>query len=211
MQRFISTIKTTSFNVVVFFMCVFATETFSQTTVASLPADISPLLIGEKIPDSKLHDVNGQEVGLSSLIAAKPSVLIFYRGGWCPYCNLHLNELQGIEDKLIKLGYQIIAISADSPKKLKETRDNSKLKYVLLSDSKTDAIQSFGLAFSAPEQYKDVLPHASDNNNVNVLPVPAVFILNTQGEILFEYISPNFMKRVPGKLLLAAAEALKKQ
>ncbi|HEY9048165.1 MAG TPA: peroxiredoxin-like family protein [Ohtaekwangia sp.] len=184
-------------------------KVFSQESVVTNPADIAPLLIGEKIPDSRLRDLDSKEVTLTELVAQKPTVLIFYRGGWCPYCNMHLSELQSVESKIVKAGYQIVAISPDTPQHLKETKDKSKLSYILLSDSQTKAIKAFGLAYKAPQPYSQTIAKASDNNNTDVLPVPAVFILNVQGEILFEYINPDFKKRVPGNLLLTVAEALK--
>jgi thiol-disulfide isomerase/thioredoxin len=83
----------------------------AQSEIAPEPTAISPLLIGEKIPGITLSDVSGKKINLLELASKKPSVIVFYRGGWCPYCNLHLSELQTIESDIIKAGYQIIAIS----------------------------------------------------------------------------------------------------
>ena len=79
--------------------------------IPQLASDISPLLIGEKTPDLSVQNTNNEEVRIQALFASKPTVLIFYRGGWCPYCNLHLVELQGIEKEILKAGYQIVAIN----------------------------------------------------------------------------------------------------
>ena len=171
--------------------------------------DISPLLIGEKVPDSKLSDIEGKEVYLLALAGRRQTVIVFYRGGWCPYCNTHLAELQSIEQDILNAGYQIVAISPDSPESLKASKDKHKLKYTLLSDSKTEAIRSFGLAFVAPERYGERLLKYSGDQNKNILPVPAVFILNKEGEILFEYINPDYKKRLKGSFLLAALRELK--
>jgi peroxiredoxin len=170
--------------------------------------DISPLLIGEQIPNIMLKDTDGKSVSLTELVAQKQTVLIFYRGGWCPYCNVHLGELQTIETDVLKGGYQIIAISPDAPQKLSTSADKHKLNYKLLSDADTNAAQQFGLAFQAPEKYKEMLGNYSDKNNTGVLPVPAVFVLNKQGEILFEFISPNYKKRLSASLLLAVINNL---
>ncbi|MDZ4714729.1 MAG: peroxiredoxin-like family protein [Cytophagales bacterium] len=173
------------------------------------PTDISPLLIGEKIPNLKLSNIDGNEIGLLELAGQKHAILVFYRGGWCPYCNTQMAELQAIEPDLLREGYQIIAISPDSPESLKASVDKNKLNYTLLSDSKLEAARAFGLAFAAPERYADMLLKASSNLNKGVLPVPAVFVLNKQGEILFEYINPNYKKRLKGSFLLTAARELK--
>lgn len=182
---------------------------FAQSEVAVEPTAISPLLIGEKIPNITLSDVAGKKMGLLELAAQKPSVIVFYRGGWCPYCNLHLAELQAIEPDIIHTGYQIIAISPDSPESLQASISKNKLNYLLLSDNHTEASRGFGLAFQAPERYAEMLGKASAEQNRNTLPVPAVFVVNTSGEIQFEHINPDYKKRLKGSLLLAVLKELK--
>lgn len=127
-------------------LSVFSFSGFTQSVVAPEPTAISPLLIGEKIPNISLSDISGKKINLLELAAKKPSVLVFYRGGWCPYCNLHLSELQLIESEIIKAGYQIIAISPDSPESLQASISKNKLNYLLLSDNQTEATRSFGFS-----------------------------------------------------------------
>jgi peroxiredoxin len=177
--------------------------------VPKLPNDVSPLLIGEELPDVELADINGSNIALKDVTKKKPTVLIFYRGGWCPYCNLHLSELQTIETDILKLGYQIVAVSPDSPKNLKASVSKNQLNYTLLSDASTAVASKLGIAYQAPEKSVDMLKKSSDNLNSGILPVPALFVLNTKGEILFEYINPNYKKRIKGDLLLAVLNALK--
>lgn len=173
------------------------------------PEDISPLLIGETIPDVRLQTVAGQSVSLLAEVAKKPTVLVFYRGGWCPYCSRQLADLRTLEPDLDKKGYQLIAVSTDSPENLKSTLDKNQLTYTLLSDSDVTAAKAFGLAFKAPAAYKSTLEKGSSGKNVEMLlPVPAVFLLNQQGVIKFEYINPNFKERMSGKLLKAAIESV---
>ena len=95
---------------------------FSQ--IADIPENISPLLIGEKIPNISLRDVDGNEIKTNKIISKK-TVLVFYRGGWCPYCNSQLADMQEIENQIIDLGYQVIAISPDAPSFLKQTEDKN--------------------------------------------------------------------------------------
>ena len=178
--------------------------------IPGTPTDISPLLIGEKIPDIQLSNLEGKKVSLNDIISKEQTLLIFYRGGWCPYCNLHLAELQSIESEILKSGFNIIAISPDSPDNLKASIEKHKLNYTLLSDSKTEAARAFGIAFQASERYGEMLGKASGSlNTQGLLPVPAVFVLNKQGEILFEYINPDYKKRLKGSLLLAVLAELK--
>ncbi|GAB2524470.1 peroxiredoxin-like family protein [Spirosoma aerophilum] len=177
-------------------------------TIPQKPEDISPLLIGETIPDVRLQTINGQSIALLTEVAKKPTVLVFYRGGWCPYCSRQLAELRTLEPDLAKMGYQLIAISTDSPANLKSTLDKTELTYTLLSDAEVTAAKAFGIAFKAPISYSSTLEKGSGGKNTEkLLPVPAVFLLNQQGVIKFEYINPNFKERMPAKLLKAAAEA----
>lgn len=170
--------------------------------------DICPLLIGEKAPGIVLSDANGKPDSLFIIFSKKPTVLIFYRGGWCPYCNVHLAELKGIAEEVVKLGYQIIAISPDSPENLNSSIDKHKLNYRLLSDSDMTGAQGFGVAYSVPEASKERLRNSSGGLNPGLLPVPSVFILNQHGEIVFEYINPDYKKRLKGSFLLAVLREL---
>lgn len=189
------------------------TALFAFTSVApdvpQKPEDISPLLVGETIPDVKLLGMAGESVDLKAEVAKKPTLLVFYRGGWCPFCNKHLAELRTIQPDLEKMGYQMIAISTDAPEGLKGTYDKNELTYTLLSDADVSVAKAFGLAFKAPANYGDMLVKSSGGKNVDkLLPVPAVFVLDTKGVIKYEHINPNFKERVSGKMLKAVTEAM---
>jgi len=183
--------------------------TFAQNDLPKIPTDINPLLVGEKIPNLELYDSSGELVSLEQLFAKQKTILIFYRGGWCPYCNVHLGALAEAESTLLDLGYQIVAVSPDSPKNLRETSEKDKVKYLLLSDSKAKLSKAVGLAFQAPENYNKYLVKGSEGVNSSIIPVPTLMILNTKGEILFEHINPNYTERITTELVLAVAKALK--
>ena len=85
------------------------------------------------------------------------SILIFYRGGWCPYCTKQLSGIAEVESEILKLGYQIIAVSPDQISKLNETGDKSKLNYQLLSDSASILANAMGLVFKAPNHYLKIV------------------------------------------------------
>lgn len=175
------------------------------------PTDISPLLIGETIPSVSLPDATGKTVNLLEKVAQKPTILIFYRGGWCPFCNKQLAGLQRIEGDLRKMGYQLVAISTDSPENLARTSDKQQLGYTLLSDSDLAASKQFGLAYVAPKNYEKTLQEGSGGKNVDkLLPVPSVFILDTKGAIQFEYINPDIRQRISPDLLQSVAATLMK-
>ena len=117
---------------------------------AAPPQDASavqPLGAGEKAPTAKLRGPDGQSVDLAAKYALKPTVLIFYRGGWCPYCNTHLGQIATAEPELLRMGYQVLAISPDRPEELAKTLDEQELTYELLSDSDVALARAFGLVF----------------------------------------------------------------
>ncbi len=186
---------------------------FAKFVFAQLPKqaeDISPLLIGEKIPVVSLQTIQNQAVETKNIFN-KPTVLVVYRGGWCPYCNTHLAALGESEAEILKLGYQIVAVSPDSPENLKASAEKNKLAYQLLSDSKGLLIKALGIAFEAPENYKKIIQKSSNGENENFLPAPAVFVVNSESEIEFLFISPNFKKRISKDLLLAVLGSLSKK
>lgn len=175
-------------------------SSFAQ--IADTPEEISPLLIGEKIPEISITAINGEVKNLTDVIAEKPTVLLFYRGGWCPYCNAHLSAVGELSEEIQKLNYQVIAVSPDSPEKLRESMEEQKLDYSLFSDADGALIQAMGLAFKSPDNYTSMLENFSSGSNPGLLPVPALFILDTEGTILFEYISPDYKNRIEAPLLM---------
>jgi peroxiredoxin len=175
------------------------------------PEDISPLLIGEEIPSATLKNPSNEDVDIRQLFRKRKTILIVYRGGWCPYCNAHLSEVGRMEKDLINLGYQMIAVTPDAPSLLQSTVDKTEVKYTLLSDPKCGFIKSMGLAFKAPHSDHKFLDPSRDNNPEQILPVPSLFIINRKGEIAFEYINPNFKTRITGYLLLSAAKVVAEQ
>lgn len=171
--------------------------------------DISPLLIGEVIPDVQLKAPDTREHSISNILSQKPTVILFYRGGWCPYCNRHLVEIQDAENEIINLGYQIIAISPDSPENLQITDEKHQLNYNLYSDSDGTLCNAIGIAFKAPGKYIDKLSEKSKGLNEGFLPVPSVFVVDTSGKIMFEYINPDYKSRLTSSLLIAVLQNLK--
>ena len=187
-----------------FLFILLAVSGFSFAQIAEKAEDISPLLIGEKIPKQDLISVDNKAVSTNEIFNKK-TVLIIYRGGWCPYCNSQLMEMQEIENQIIALGYQIVAISPDSPKFLKETTKEDKLNYQLFSDSDGKFSEALGIAF---KREKPKLEKYSEGKNPGFLPVPTVYILDENREIEFLYINPNYAKRLKGEMLLAVLKSL---
>jgi len=195
---------------------LFSIKLLAAAAIAPSPEQVTPLLNGLSIPDVTLTTSDNKAVSLRSLVQKKPSVLVFYRGGWCPYCNAQLASLREIEPRLAQLGYQLIAITPDSVASInKSLSDTSgqKLNYTLLSDHTFSASSAFGLAYYLDDKtamaYKGKLGSlitTEAGTEKVVLPVPAVYITNTQGDAIFNYVHINYKTRLNSELLLKAAE-----
>lgn len=191
-------------------LCFLAFTNALQAQIPTQAEDISPLLIGETIPNASLIDAEGTQYQLFDMIDEKPTVLIFYRGGWCPYCNMQLAGLVEIEKYILDLGYQIIAISPDHYQNLKTTQEKERINYSLFSDPNGTMIQDIGIAFQTPTRLKDYISSQIQNGKPSdIMPVPTVMVIDKNGNILFEYINPNYKERISGKMLLAVLQTFK--
>lgn len=162
--------------------------------------EVTPLLIGSSVPKVNVVDEKGTQHFLPALMQGKHSIVVFYRGGWCPYCSLQMQELAAAEAQFIELGYQIIGISPDTPEMISTIEKDGELPYALYSDSSFAAAEAFGIDFT----------RSSRKPERNRLPVSSVFIVTPDSKIAFSYVNPDYRIRIPGALLLAAAEALTK-
>jgi peroxiredoxin len=194
------------------------------TSVSTMAADgrkdihssadqVQPLLAGMNAPDFTVRDVEGKAFEYKAGQQEKPLVLSFFRGGWCPYCNLHLSEMRLAEKQLKKMGFNIWFISIDKPELLLESLADPDIGYTIYSDSSLDATRAFGLAFHVNDEmntrlmsYNIDLEKASGETH-HVLPAPATYIIGTDGIINFAYINPNYKVRLHPDVLLAAAKA----
>ncbi|MDZ7765050.1 MAG: peroxiredoxin-like family protein [Melioribacteraceae bacterium] len=206
--------KVLEFSLIILFVITIqaAGSQLKNKMVAENANEICPVLTGQQIPDVLVTNLDDTDKNLRELVSAKPTVLIFYRGGWCPYCNSHLSELIDVEDDLTKLGYQILAVSMDKPSKLKETLDKTEINYTLLSDADAEAVKAFGLAFRVEDELNEkylkmgIDLEASSGESHQILPVPAAFILDTDGKIHYSYVNPDYKTRINAEVLLKAAE-----
>ena len=182
---------------------------FSFFLFAQEAKDICSLNIGTEIPSAIIKSVDGEEVDLKKIASEKPTIILFYRGGWCPYCTRHLTEIRKIEYKIKELGFQVLALSTDDVKSIPETIKKQKLGYTLYSDRSYNAMNAFGISF-VPS--KDRMPSyvkvmEMDEDDIRV-PVPAVFIVK-EGVIQYRYVNPNYKSRITSEMLLSTLNSLK--
>lgn len=199
--------KNMSKKALLLLLAIFGIFSYAQN-LPEKPEDISPYLIGETLPDSNLTDAQGKTVSLHSVLS-KPTVLVFYRGGWCPYCNAQLSGLAKVEKEVLALGYQIVAVSPDDFGNIAETLKKESVNYQLFSDSNAELIQKIGIGFKTADDLKNYLEKKRNLKSASVIPVPTVMIVNKNKEILFEYINPNYKQRLSPELLLAVLKNLK--
>ncbi|MDM7859197.1 peroxiredoxin-like family protein [Alteromonas sp. ASW11-36] len=184
----------------------------AETKVAESADEISPLLIGQFVPQVTVKTEFGGDIELMALIEKRPTVIIFYRGGWCPYCSRQMAGLVEVEQRILDLGYQILAISPDSPARLTAQRSSQDFEIIHLSDMSLAATVGFGLAYYVDDEMVETIRGQlgaevvtlEDESKV-VLPVPAAYIIDTTGLVKFAYVNPNFQQRINPNLLYQAA------
>ncbi len=189
---------------------------FLASPLPETASDIRPLLIGQKVPDVNLTGIDGKTFALREMVAEKPTVLVFYRGGWCPYCNRQLSQLRAVEASVKASGYRIVAVSPDTPEHLKKTLKDNEIGYQLMSDDALAAAQHFGLAYKATvkdfgsetffQAWRKRQGYGA-SQQIDMLPVPAVFLISKKGRIVYAYVNIDFSVRLSGEVLLTAARA----
>jgi peroxiredoxin len=186
----------------------------TQTQAAPRSADLTrPKAVGDRAPDATLTTPDGATKSAAAIYRNHPTVLIFYRGGWCPYCNKHLAEVGSVESNLRELGYQIVAVSPDKPQELQTTLEKEDLGYQLFSDSDMTLARRFGLAFvvddATIEKYRgyNIDLERSSGRSHHELPVPAVYIIDQTGTIRFAHTDTDYRVRLSADSILKAATA----
>ncbi|GAA0856337.1 peroxiredoxin-like family protein [Aliiglaciecola litoralis] len=202
-------------HLLIVLLATFSLQSFAldRNVIAETAEEVTPLLNGQQIPKATLRTATGSPVSLQALVMQKPSIILFYRGGWCPYCNRQLAELKDIEQELVDMGYQVLAISPESPSRLQEQKLETEFAVTLLSDESLQAIRGFGIGFYVPaetkQQYKskwNIQLTDEAGSERAVLPAPAIFITDKTGLIKFQYVNPNYKVRPSAELIRQAAK-----
>ncbi|MCA9105836.1 MAG: redoxin domain-containing protein [Planctomycetales bacterium] len=185
-----------------------------ESLVAEAAGDTRPLEVGAEAPDVELTRPDGTAVRLADLHAERPLVIVFFRGSWCPFCNRHTQALARVYPGIKEAGAELIAVSPDN---LTNTRDNvekNEIPFPVYSDSSVAATKAFGLAFRVDDQtierYRGFgidLERASGYDH-HALPVPAVFIIDTDGKIAFAHSDPNYRVRLDAEKILEQVKEL---
>jgi peroxiredoxin len=174
-----------------------------------------PLTVGTAAPDFTASRVDKTKYVFSAAHLSRPVVLIFYRGGWCPYCNMQLADMHTVEPNLREAGFEVLFVSTDRPgilySSLKDQTQPLATTYSLLSDPELHAPQAFHVAFHLDDKlYAEELKWGVDlekttGTKAHALPVPSVFIIDKTGIIRFVYSNPDFRVRLSAADLWKAA------
>jgi len=175
--------------------------------------DIS-LYAGTTAPDFTGVNSKGQTVKLSDNLEKGPVVLIFYRGAWCSYCNLHLKNFEQNANEIRDLGAEIIAVSIDKPEHVAEIVEKQTLSFAVISNPDAKIIRSYNLLYAVPPALRQrYLDHNLDlktysGRDDGVIAVPAIFVINKKGKIIFSYANEDYKVRAEPEEVIRVLEKL---
>lgn len=157
--------------------------------------------IGEAFPTFTLSDQLGRSVSLDSLTESGPVVITFYRGGWCPYCNLELRAYQSVLDEIKAKGASLVAISPELPDASLSTSEKNELAFSVLSDVDAEFAKSLGIVFSLPEALRPIyadfgidLEHHNGSGQFD-LPLAATFVVDANQQVVFADVTADYTHR----------------
>jgi peroxiredoxin len=168
------------------------------------------LKVGDKAPSFTLKDPDGNAVSSSALLADGPLVVSFYRGVWCPYCNMELQALEAAHPEFKRLGAKLVAISPQTPVNSRKSVRQNKLSFPILSDANNEVASAFGLKFALPdylvELYKSLkndLPTFNGDPSWT-LPMPGRFAIGPDRTIVYAEVNPDYTLRPEPEAMLPA-------
>ena len=167
--------------------------------------------VGDDAVDGELSGWDGSSIKLSELWQEGPIVLMWYRGGWCPYCNLQLRAMQQSLDELENAGARLVVLTPELPEKAKETAAANNLEIVALHDKESTLARQYGILFQLPESivpiYRDKLKLGSYNGNDKMeLPLSATYVIDKSGKITFAFLDADYKNRAEPTDVIAAVK-----
>jgi peroxiredoxin len=177
----------------------------------------SALKEGDRVADFILPDAHGAPVRLQSLLETGPVVISFYRGGWCPYCNIELRGLERSLAEIKALGASLVGVSPQLPDNSLSTEEKNHLTFPVLSDVGNVIARRFGIVFKLPDDLLDTyeafnhgLADMNGEEGAAELPMPATYVLDRSGVIRLAFIEEDYTKRLDPQTILEALRELGK-
>ncbi len=199
----------------IFFLCSIVGAA-DKLNIAPSAEAVKPVQVGQPAPGFTVQKVDGSDYRFDPMNRQQPTVIITFRGGWCPFCNVQLQELRHVVPELKASGYEVLFLSSDRPEILYSSLkdENQELDYTILSDANMQAASALGIAFKIPAKDIERMAGAGLNlekttgNTLHALPVPAVFIVDESGVVRFAYVNPDYRVRLAADEVRAAAVGL---
>ncbi|GHF33687.1 AhpC/TSA family protein [Streptomyces griseoluteus] len=172
------------------------------------------LTVGAQAPRFNLPTATGQNLALDDLLADGPVVLTFYRGAWCPYCNIALRALQQHHDAITARGARLVAVSPQIPDESLTLTEKHGLAFEVLSDIGSDTAKQYGLAFDLPDGLSAVYDKLGfDLQRVNdghprTLPLPATYVIDRDGAIRWAFVNTDYTTRAEPADIIAVLDAM---
>jgi peroxiredoxin len=174
------------------------------------------LKVGDRAPDFALPDATGKTVKLSELLARGPVVVTWYRGGWCPYCNIALRGFHKSLPEIRSAGASLVAISPETPDNSLSTAEKNHLDFEVLSDRGSKVARAYGVSYKIPkviaDQFKGRLDLAKYNgDDSGELPLGVTYVIDRNGIIRYAFVDADYRKRAEPSDVLAALRGLNKK
>jgi peroxiredoxin len=189
-------IKTYSMRILFFLLltCFFTPALYSQEKPAGLSTgDTAPLFSGK--------DQGGNIISLQDQLKKGPVVLVFYRGYWCPYCNRYLKKLEDSLSLITGKGASLVTVTPEKPESINKTTDKTKASYAVVHDEGLQIMKKYGVNYAVDQKtidqykkYKIDFDEVNGSNGTN-LPVPAVYVINSAGKIVYRFFNSDYTKR----------------
>ena len=188
--------------------------------VAATADDIQPLRAGDPAPRFVVRTVEDEAFEFDPAMLDRPALIITFRGGWCPFCNLHLSELRTVVPEIAEMGVDVLFLSGDRPEMLysslaNDTQDAiAELDYRIYSDAGAEAAIALGIAFKTADETIQRRRDRGDDiegssmHRHGILPVPAVYAVDRDGEVAVAFVEPDYRVRLPADELLATAREI---
>ncbi|MEU6148104.1 peroxiredoxin-like family protein [Streptomyces sp. NPDC047081] len=183
-----------------------------QELADSGQADLA-LTVGDRAPHFRLPSATGEFVALDDLLTRGPVVLTFYRGAWCPYCNIALRAFQQHHNAITARGARLVAVSPQVPDESLSLSEKHDLAFDVLSDIGSDAATQYGLAFDLPDDLAGVYDKLGfglqrvNGGHPRTLPLPATYVIDRDGVIRWAFVHTDYTLRAEPADILAALDA----
>lgn len=172
--------------------------------------------VGQILPDFQLSDASGGTIDMAELRRSGPVVIVFYRGAWCPYCNLTLQAYMKHLDAFAKAGASLVAISPEAPDAALSLKEKRGLKFPVLTDRDNEYAREIGIVYALPpelarlyEKFGIPLLEKEEAPGQFELPLSATYVVNPDGEVKYAFIDVDYTRRAEPSEVLGVVESLK--